>query len=233
MESGHKKSHSKFSDIQGSLPSPQHRQNVPQVPSPSDQKSGSSFLSRYLCCLYCCIFLVVFVAVLLACYLYTMYKPQIPTYGIDNLSVKTFNLMKDSSLSTEFDIVVRATNPNEHISLVYRKDSSVVVTYSDSELCSGKLPVFRQQVLNATLMKLVLKGESEFRSGLQKALMDNRQAGNIPLIVRLKVPVSIVLWGVPLRQIVVHVDCSLEVDNLHPGKKTKILYSDYSYDVRV
>ena len=81
-------------------------------------------------------------------------------------------------------------------------------------------------------MKVVLKGDSEFGSGLQEALMDNRHTGKIPLLVRVKVPVSVVLGNLPLRQVVVFVNCSLVVDNLQPDKKAKILSSEYTYDVQ-
>ncbi|PON78230.1 Late embryogenesis abundant (LEA) hydroxyproline-rich glycoprotein family [Parasponia andersonii] len=234
MESGHPRNYSKFSDNQGSLWPPLHSVNIPQNDSTDDEKSDPrNFCSRHLCFLYCFIFLLVFLLVLLTFYLHTMYKPQIPTYGIDDLSVKTFNVMKDLSLSAEFDIVVRATNPNEHIGLAYGKDSSVIVMYSDSELCSGKLPAFHQPVVNATLMNVVLKGHTKYGSGLQEALTENRRNKSIPLLVRLEVPLSVVLGSLPLRKIVMFVRCSLEVDSLQPGKKTKILYSDYSYDVRI
>ncbi|PON33425.1 Late embryogenesis abundant (LEA) hydroxyproline-rich glycoprotein family [Parasponia andersonii] len=233
MESGHQTNYSMLSENQRSLRPPPYRRNIPRYHSTNHKKSGSSCCFRCIGCCYCCLFLLVFLAALLTFYLYTMYKPQVPNYSVDNFSVNTFNVMKDFSLSAEFVVVVKATNPNEHIGFIYGADNHVIVMYSNSDLCSGNLPTFHQPVMNATLMKVVLKGESEFGSGLQEALMDNRHTGKIPLLVRVKVPVSIVLGSLPLRQIVVFVNCSLVLDNLQPDKKAKILSTQYSYDVQL
>jgi hypothetical protein len=48
------------------------------------------------------------------------------------------------TVSPEFDVTVRADNPNDKIGIYYRKDSSVEVYYSDVRLCNGVLPVFYQ-----------------------------------------------------------------------------------------
>jgi hypothetical protein len=48
------------------------------------------------------------------------------------------------TVSPEFDVTVRADNPNDKIGIYYRKDSSVEVYYSDVRLCNGVLPMFYQ-----------------------------------------------------------------------------------------
>uniref|UniRef100_A0A6N2M2E7 Late embryogenesis abundant protein LEA-2 subgroup domain-containing protein n=1 Tax=Salix viminalis TaxID=40686 RepID=A0A6N2M2E7_SALVM len=115
-------------------------------------------------------------------------------------------------------------------SLKLKKNEAVrVVAYSDSTLCSGKLPAFHQPGVNTTLIQVVLTGKSEFGSGLQEALMDNRETGKIPLLVMVSAPISVVLKSFPLREVVVNVNCSLVVDNLAPNKKVRILSSEYAY----
>ncbi|KAM6549217.1 hypothetical protein CsatB_020893 [Cannabis sativa] len=232
MASGYPKNYSMFSENEGGLKPPPYRRNIPRYQSYNNsKKSSSSCCFRCIGCFYCCLFLLVFLSAILTFYLYTMYRPQVPNYGVSNFSVNTFNVMKDFSLEAEFVVVVKADNPNEHIGFIYGKESYVIVTYSNSELCSGKLPAFHQPVKNTTLMSVVLKGKSEFGSGMQEVLMDNRHTGKIPLFVKVKVPVSVVLGSLPLRQVVVFVNCSLVVDNLQPNKKARILSSKYSYNV--
>ncbi|KAJ6421959.1 hypothetical protein OIU84_026987 [Salix udensis] len=71
--------------------------------------------------------------------------------------------------------------------------------------------------------------KSEFGSGLQEALMDNRETGRIPLLVIVKAPISVMVKSLALRQFMVNVNCSLVVDNLAPNKRVRILSSTYTY----
>lgn len=215
----------------GSLRPPAYRRNIPRYHSNHHDKSGSCSCFRCIGCCCCCLFIIVLVSAALTFYLYTVYKPQVPSFAVDNFRVNAFKVVQETfSLTAEFIVVVKADNPNENIGFIYGKDSYVIVEYSGTELCSGTLPAFHQPVKNVTMMRVDLKGQSQFGSGLQQALVDNRQTGQIPLLVRVKVPVSVVLASLPLRQVVVFVNCSLVVDNLQPDKKARILSSKYTYD---
>ncbi|KAF2308762.1 hypothetical protein GH714_016514 [Hevea brasiliensis] len=158
-------------------------------------------------------------------------KPEIPRYNVDRFDVNAFNVQQDFSLHAEFVVTVKSDNPNQHIGFQYGKDSSVVVTYRDSILCAGTLPTFLQPQENTTMIQILLKGESEFGSGLQEALMQNRKTGKIPLLVEVKAPISVVVHDFPMRQVTVLLNCSLVVDNLSPKKKARILSSTYQYAV--
>lgn len=59
--------------------------------------------------------------------------------------------------------------------------------------------------------------------------MENRRSGKIPLVVRVKVPVGVVLGRLKLRQVDVFANCSLVLDNLDPNKTPKILSSKFTY----
>ncbi|KAG6738024.1 hypothetical protein POTOM_059560 [Populus tomentosa] len=161
--------------------------------------------------------------------LYVTLDPKTPQYNIESFEVNAFNMAPDFSLYTEFVVVVKANNPNKEIAFTYGKDSSVVVAYSDSTLCSGKIPAFHQPFDNTTMIRVVLTGKSEFGSGLQEALMDNRETGRIPLLVIVKAPISVMVKSLALRQVMVNVNCSLVVDNLAPNKRVRILSSTYTY----
>jgi hypothetical protein len=172
---------------------------------------------------------VIIVLASLLSVLYVTLDPKMPQYNIESFEVNAFNMAPDFSLYTEFVVVVKANNPNKEIAFTYGKDSSVVVAYSDSTLCSGKLPAFHQPFENTTMIRVVLTGKSEFGSGLQEALMDNRETGRIPLLVIVKAPISVMVKSLALRQVMVNVNCSLVVDNLAPNKRVRILSSTYTY----
>ncbi|KAJ8763785.1 hypothetical protein K2173_003567 [Erythroxylum novogranatense] len=157
--------------------------------------------------------------------------PKMPVYNVEHFEVNEFNLHQDFSLYSEFLLSVRANNPNDHIAFVYGKDSSVAVLYSGSVLCSGKLPNYRQPHNNVSVINVVLKGKSEFGSGLQEALAEKQNSGTIPLLVMVYVPISVVLKQFPMREVLVYVNCSLLVDNLSSKKDARILSSTYNYSV--
>nr|GLL22923.1 uncharacterized protein LOC109188310 [Ipomoea trifida] len=209
---------------------PPHRRNVPRSYQP--KKSSTSCCCKCLCC--CCCFLLIFVLVLggLAFYVYSVYKPKMPTYTVEGLDVQDFDVQDDFSLKTVFLVSVKAENPNAHLGFIYGKHSSVVVTYTDSVLSSGELPNFHQEPLNTTVMKIEMRGVSEFGSGLQDAFEENKKTGRIPLLVKVKAPVNVVMGKVESREFIVYVNCSLVVDNLQPGKKVGIVKTGYSFDVQ-
>ncbi|KAL2245816.1 UNVERIFIED_CONTAM: NDR1/HIN1-like protein 6 [Sesamum indicum] len=155
-----------------------------------------------------------------------MYKPKVPSYNIEDLQVKSFDLQPDSTLKTEILVNVKADNPNSHIGFTYGNDSSVDVVYSDTNLCTGKLPYFYQGHENTTLMMIDLVGESELGSGVQEDFAQRQKEGKIPLLVKVKVPLRIVIGNMPLRQFKVFLNCSLVVDNLTPNKKVGVLSSN-------
>uniref|UniRef100_A0A5B7B544 Uncharacterized protein n=1 Tax=Davidia involucrata TaxID=16924 RepID=A0A5B7B544_DAVIN len=212
----------------GGVPPPPYRRNIPRYESISNQKRQGNCCLRCICYCYCFLFILIFVCAGVLFYFYVVMQPQMPSYQVQALEVKAFNVQMDFSLNTEFLVTVKAENPNKNIGFIYGKDSSVTVSYTDSTLCSGKLPAFRQGHENITMMKVDLKGKSEFGSGLQEALMENKNSKRIPLLVMVKAPINIVLGEIQMRQFVVHVNCSLVVDNLSPNKKIGILSSNYT-----
>ncbi|KAL2456379.1 Late embryogenesis abundant (LEA) hydroxyproline-rich glycoprotein family [Forsythia ovata] len=211
---------------------PPYRRNVPRYNSDYKKKSGGRSLCRFICCCYCCLFLVIIILALLVVYFYAVYEPEMPSYKVEKLEVKAFDVQPDFSLNTEFLVTVKADNPNSNIGFIYGKDSSVIVMYTDSNLCTGKLPSFHQGEKNTTIMQVDLKGKSEFGSGLQEAYTVNRDNKRIPLLVKVKVPVSVVVGNFPTRQFVVFVNCSLLVDNLAPNKKISIISSNTTFDLK-
>ncbi|KAK2983210.1 hypothetical protein RJ640_015715 [Escallonia rubra] len=218
-----------LSENHGSVRPPPYRRNVPRY---EHRKSGRSWCYRFICCFYCFLFLLIILLAGFAFFFYIVYKPQAPTYKVEGLEIKAFQAqLADFSINTEFVVSVKADNPNNAIGVIYGHDSSVVVLYKETTFCSGKLPAFYQGHKNTTVMKLDLKGKSEFGSGLQEALTQNQNSGRVPILVKVKAPVTVVLFQIPLRKIVVYVNCSLVLDSLSPNKKPGIVST--KYDIRV
>ncbi|WCJ30683.1 hypothetical protein M5689_012228 [Euphorbia peplus] len=214
------------------LKPPPQRRNVPRYHN-HKQRSTSFSCLRCVCCCFCFwLLLIIFLAAAIVI-LYTVLQPQIPKYNIDRFDVNAFNAQPDFSVYAEFVVLVKSDNPNLHIAINYGKDSSVVVLYKDSVLCTGKIPAFRQPQKNVTDISIVLKGKSEFGNGLQEAMTQNKNKGKVPLLVQVRAPVSLVVQDLPLRQVTVLLNASLVVDNLAPHKKAKILSSKYAIGVEL
>uniref|UniRef100_A0A7N0T8B9 Late embryogenesis abundant protein LEA-2 subgroup domain-containing protein n=1 Tax=Kalanchoe fedtschenkoi TaxID=63787 RepID=A0A7N0T8B9_KALFE len=208
---------------------PPYSRNIPRYQS---KRKSSNCCLKCICFCYCLILLIVLILVSAAVYFLATARPQIPTYRVESLDVTAFDAQMDFSLYAEFLVTVRAENPNSHIAFVYGEDSSVVVEFQDSVLCSGKMPAFYQGYLDTSIMKIALSGKSAFGSGLQEALMQSRHAGRIPLLVMVRVPVVVEVVKIRLQQIYVLVNCTLVVDKLTPNTKPQILSSNYTVGVR-
>ncbi|THG13671.1 NDR1/HIN1-like protein 6 [Camellia sinensis] len=216
-----------MSDNNGSLRPPPYRRNIPRYHS--HHKKGRNCCLKCICCFYCFLFLFLVIIAGSAFYFYTFYKPNMPSYQVQGLTVQAFDLQPDFSLLTEFLVTVKAQNPNENVGFKYGRDNFVIVSYKDSTLCTGHFPSFLQGHKNTTMINVLLPNTtSEFGSGLQEALMQNRNSGKIPLLVQVKVPVNVVVAEFSMSQFKVFVNCSLVVDNLSPNKKIGILSSKYN-----
>ncbi|GER53283.1 late embryogenesis abundant protein [Striga asiatica] len=216
----------------GSRPPPPYHRQVPRYNSyyQKPKSGGVKSCFRCICCCYSCLFIIVIVLSFLAFYFYTIEHPKVPSYNVQDFEVKAFDLTPDFSLKTEFLVTVKAENPNNNIGIIYGHSSSVGVYYSNSDLCRGKLPSFHQGQKNTSYIKIDLMGESPFGSGLQEALSESQKNKKIPLLVKVRAPISIVVGEFPLRQFTVFVNVSMVVDNLAPNKKINILSSNTAYD---
>ncbi|KAG8364680.1 hypothetical protein BUALT_Bualt18G0023700 [Buddleja alternifolia] len=163
-----------------------------------------------------------------------MYDPKLPSYNIDGIEVKAFDIQPDNNtLNTELVIAVYAENPNKKIGFDYIKGSWMDVKYSDINICGGDLPEFEQDNKNTTHMHVSLKGKTQFGSGLQQSLAENRRSQKIPLVVKLNVLVSVVLGKLQLRSCRVSIACNIVVDNLDPNKQINIISRETEIRARI
>lgn len=202
-------------------------QNYGKSPYGRPRRSGNCCL-RCICCCYCFLFILIIVLAGLSLYFYTILKPQVPSYNVHSIHVKNFEPLQDLSLKTEFIVNVEANNPNSHISLIYGKGSKIVLWYKDHNLSQGELPSFRQGTNNITTMHIDMNGKTKLEPGLQEALREDQKNKMVPMIVEVQAPISVVVGKFKLREFVVYVNCSLELDSLSPKKKPNIISSTYT-----
>ncbi|XP_009606975.1 NDR1/HIN1-like protein 6 [Nicotiana tabacum] len=194
-----------------------------------ERPRGGNPCLKCICCCYCILFFIILLVSALAFYFYTVYQPKLPHYNVEALEVKEFGYQPDFTLTMAIIVTIKAENPNKAIELTYGEASSMNVTYTDSTLCSGKLPAFHQGHKNTTIIQVELKGKSQFGSGLYEAMQENEKNGKVPLLVIVKVPVEVLFGTRRLKQFNVLANCSLIVNNLKAGKKAEIVESKFTY----
>lgn len=205
----------------------QHR----RLPQYGERKRSSHCCLKCICCFYCFLLILIIILAGLTYYLFMEYKPEIPSYKIKSMDVKSFKAdQKDLSINVDLIVYAEANNPNSHIGFKYGHDSAVSVSYKNTILCSGKLPSFEQGTKNITIMNIEMTGKNQFGPDLRDALQENQKTGKIPLLVKVKAPVSVVLGSFQMREFTVHVKCSLVIDSLLAGKKPRIVSSSYDID---
>lgn len=222
------------------------KDQVYRVPPPENarrfEKLARRKRNRRPCCLCLCwilgllaIFLIV--VAIAAGIFYLVVKPKSPNYSIDAITISGLNLTAAATASAltfspEFDVTVRADNPNDKIGIYYRKDSSVEIYYEAVSLCNGILPVFYQPTNNVTVFQTALKGSGiELTSTMKNSLVQAQNVGEVPLQLKLRAPVKIKVGSVKTWTITVKLDCDITVDKLTAD--AKIVSKDCGYGVKL
>nr|GEW91567.1 NDR1/HIN1-like protein 6 [Tanacetum cinerariifolium] len=173
-----------------------------------------------------------FVGACFAYYFYTTDKPKAPTYDIQSFKIKSLEVQPDFSLKTEFEVDVKTNNPNKNIGFKYGENSSISVLYHNNVISSGKLPAFKQDPENTTVLKISLSGTSEDEPGsLQDDMKNNKNNGEISLVVHVRLPLKVFVGNFGLKEVSASVSCDLVVDNMEEGKTAKVLRNDCEPDV--
>ncbi|BAF23459.1 NDR1/HIN1-like protein 6 [Oryza sativa Japonica Group] len=186
------------------------------------------------CLCWCCCFLLLLVVAVAATSAYLLYacRPKAPSYSVSDMSVARFDVSSsDLTVYAKLVASVRAENPNDMVGIGYGAGSRAAVSYRGTTLCSGRLPAFYQGHRNTTVVRVAMEGRHGFGPGLQGALEESEEAGNVPLDVYVSAPVTLRLGDVDLREVTVNVHCALVVDGLSPKKKPAIKSAEYRVNV--
>ncbi|XP_028768785.1 NDR1/HIN1-like protein 6 [Neltuma alba] len=205
------------------------------APAPALKKRRS----RSCCCKFLCwiisLLLILIVAIGITIgILFLVFRPKLPKYSIDGLTVTRFSLSEDNNLSATFNVTVTARNPNKKIGIYYEGGSHVSAWYMDTKLCEGSLPKFYQGHKNTTVLHLPLSGQIQNATELQAVIQEQmQQTGNIPLNLRAKQPVRIKLGKLKLFKVKFKVRCRLVVDRLESNNEIKIVSSSCKFRLRL
>lgn len=206
------------------------KDQIYKIPPPQNAKLYADYTNRKpnrisLCC-RCILWTIALVLAatlvltIVASVSYLIYRPQIPRYTIEKVSVSGFdsNLTRStsgSSIRLKFTIAVRAENPNEKVSIYYDKISSVTIRYLETELCEGEMPYFKQPKRNVTVLWMDLRGAEIVSGGtVYDALVRDVKAGRVPLVVNVEAPMRIGIRNVKSLKVRVLIACEVAVDEL-------------------
>ncbi|GLJ35650.1 hypothetical protein SUGI_0716530 [Cryptomeria japonica] len=179
-------------------------------------KRCRNFYCRCLVWMFCVLLLFIVAIVIAASILYAVFQPRIPKYSVDNVQITGFSLSLDATVSSQFTVRVRMTNPNKKIGIYYLDDSYLGVFYTGTEICRGELPAFYQGHKNTTNLNLVLTGTNvQITSEMVTLLKEQKQLGSIPLHLKADVPVKVQFGKVKTVKITFRVHCDLVVVRLH------------------
>ncbi|XP_060197106.1 NDR1/HIN1-like protein 13 [Lycium barbarum] len=207
-------------------------ENSRRYESLTKRKPRRSCCCRCLCFTFSVILILIISLGITAGVLYLVYRPEAPKYNISSMTIKNFNVTASATISPEFNISVRAENPNNKLGIYYRKGSSVTVIYSDVDLSTGILPAFYQQANNVTVFQTVLKGSNVMLGSTVKSTLRNEvRKGKVPFRVNIKAPVKIKIGAIKTWEITVKVNCDVTVDAL--TVKSKLVSKDCDYSVRL
>jgi len=187
-------------------------------------------------CLCWTISLIIFqilIIALLVGIIFLIFRPKLPKYNIDSMSITQFTLNNDSSLYATFDVNITARNPNKKIGIYYEGGSNIGVWYTGTKLCEGSLPKFYQGHQNTTVLDVVLTGQTQDATNLLSSLQAQQQTGSIPLNLRVKVPVRIKLGKLKLPKFKFVVKCALVVDSLAADNAIRIKSSSCKFRPRL
>ncbi|KAF5727564.1 protein YLS9-like [Tripterygium wilfordii] len=212
------------------LPPPENARRLEQL---SRRKPRRGRCCCCLCALLAVLATVIAIAGIAAAVLYLVFRPKVLDYSIDKVAIRGFNLTSSTSpISPEFDVTVRAENPNKKIGVYYLDGSSVNVYYNEDRLSTGALPVFYQPSKNVTVFVTVLRDSGiVLTSSARKALADEQKKKTVPFKVGMKVPVKIKVGSVKTWKITVKVKCDVTVDKLTAF--AKIVSQDCDYSVKL
>ncbi|KAI3894840.1 hypothetical protein MKX03_014946 [Papaver bracteatum] len=175
------------------------------------------------CWILSIIVLLILLTVIAAVAFYFIFKPKVPNYSVENMSIKGFKfeggsyLLSDQSFSLEFGVTVRAQNPNSRIGIYY--DTPFL------------FPNFYQPRNNVTVFETLLKTPSlQLSEVVRNGLYEEQRKRKIPLGVDIKVPARLKVGSIRTWKFTIRVHCDVIVDKL--AEDTKVLSKKCSVDLK-
>ncbi|KAK6925407.1 Late embryogenesis abundant protein, LEA_2 subgroup [Dillenia turbinata] len=210
-------------------PLPYHSSIGSIEPITPKEKKRKNCCCRCLCCTITTLILLIVAIAISGLVLYIVFQPKLPKYSIDTLRVADFKLNYDMTLYARFTVKITASNPNDKIGIYYEKGSHLSVWYTNTKLCGGSLPKFYQGHHNTTVLNVILTGRTTNATALMNALQESHQTGQVPLVLKVDVPVAVELGKLKLRAVRLVVTCQLVADSLSANNMIKITASNCKF----
>jgi hypothetical protein len=166
--------------------------------------------------------------------LYLVFRPKIPNFRVDRLTVTRFDVNTTTMTVTDaFDVDVTATNPNKRIGIYYGGGGEVTASFNGTQLCRGGFPALYQGHRTTVRPRVSLAGETRLDSAVAGQLLQQQQAGFVPLTVRARVPIRIKFGAVKLWKMTGKANCNLVVDNIQAGTQLRIRSNSCSFKLKI
>lgn len=224
------------------------RSYIVQLPKDQEYRSAAPPQQRYApsrpprrrrnpccCCLawiFCPLILLIVLIAIAAGVFYIVYRPQIPKYSLNGISVNRLNITRDLRLSSDLTVTVRAQNTNKKIGIFYEDGNRLAVLYSGKVISSGIIPAFYQAPRNTTLVQIKMTASRvPFTAALKSALDTDQTKGSVPLDVEMDEPVRLKIGSLKTPKVTIQIRCKLTVNQLAAKRKVRI--QEQSCSIRV
>ncbi|KAM0825344.1 hypothetical protein ACQ4PT_069625 [Festuca glaucescens] len=223
-------------------PSATHGEQVLPITAPPPYATAPMRVPRRKrhsrCCRCVCWTLVVAIVLVVALgatagILYAVFRPKIPTFNVDRLTVTRFDVNTTTAVVTDaFEVQVTSNNPNRRIG-VYYDGGEVTAFFNGTELCSGAFPALYQGHRTTVRPLITLQGETRLDSAVAAQLAQQQQAGFIPLTVNARVPIRIKFGVLKLWKMTGKARCNLVVDRLQAETRLRIRSNSCSFKLKI
>ncbi|KAK1304132.1 hypothetical protein QJS10_CPB11g02368 [Acorus calamus] len=182
---------------------PPYRRTIPVKHAKPPKRRG--FCCRCFCCTICTLLVLILAVAATVGILFLIFRPKIPKYSVDRLSIAAFTVDTNLTVNAQFDVTVTTRNPNKRIGIYYEDGSHLSVLYDDTVLVKGAFPSFYQGHHNTTVVDVIMTGD---------------------------VPVRVKFGALKLWKIRFRVTCDLVVNSLTANNKISIRSSKCKFRLK-
>ncbi|KAJ3694745.1 hypothetical protein LUZ60_000122 [Juncus effusus] len=205
--------------------------NLHQYKRQDSQKKKCTLFLHHLIAF---IFLLMLILFLLILCFFTFLKLRLPTYTVSSIEVSSIHVNPAfPNVTTNLTVLIDSQNSNKRVWVQYRPGGRVVLYYRGENLCTGEIQEFTQPSENMTRIKVNMNGQTEAGPGVRAALMESiagqeKADEGLRLIILIRLPITIRFdEKMAIGRLRMDIDSTVDVDNVMPGRKIRIIHSNY------
>jgi hypothetical protein len=168
-------------------------------------------------CLSSLLIVLLIVLGLIAGIISVLLGPKDPTFYVERV------VFKAKSRSPEYDITLRAKNPNKFAGILYKKGGVASLSFRQREIGRGNYPTFFQDHTNSTVFGIVFHGSNEIMlpREIEKSMKSLKAKVQVSFSLKLDVMARMRIGILKSGSMKFSVACDLTVDTL--AKDTRVL----------